>query len=103
MVRDNASGQLMYLDEDDQEPGGPDENPEYVAESDGFKDAIKEAITRLPEREQLFMALYYQEELNLKEIGQMLGVSESRACQFNGQALGRIRGNLEHWTKPEPD
>lgn len=103
MVRDVASGQLMYLDEDDQEPGGPDENPEDVAQSDGFKDAVKDAITLLPEREQLFMALYYQEELNLKEIGQVLGVSESRACQIHGQALGRIRGNLEHWTRADVD
>ena len=58
----------MYLNEDDQEPGGLDENPEDVAETDAFKDVVKDAITQLSEREQLFMALYYQEELNLKEI-----------------------------------
>ena len=68
MFRDVASGQLMYLNEDDQEPGGLDENPENVAETDAFKDVVKDAITQLSQREQLFMALFYQEELNLKEI-----------------------------------
>ena len=68
MFRDVASGQLMYLNEDDQEPGGLDEDPENVAETDAFKDVVKDAITQLSQREQLFMALFYQEELNLKEI-----------------------------------
>ena len=58
----------MYLNEDDQEPGGLDEDPENVAETDAFKDIVKDAITQLSQREQLFMALFYQEELNLKEI-----------------------------------
>ena len=68
MVRDVASGQLMYLNEDDPEPGGLDENPEDVAETDAFKDVVKDAITQLSERKQLLMALYHQEELNLKKI-----------------------------------
>jgi len=58
----------MYLNEDDQEPGGLDEDPENGAETDAFKDVVKDAITQLSQREQLFMALFYQEELNLKEI-----------------------------------
>ncbi len=44
------------------------------------------------------MALYYQEELNLREIGEVLGVSESRACQIHGQALSRIRARMQDWT-----
>ena len=44
------------------------------------------------------MALYYQEELNLKEIGEALGVSESRACQIHGQALKRIKANMTEWS-----
>ena len=59
MVRDVASGQLMYVNEDDKEPGGLDENPEDVAETDAFKDVVKDAITQLSQREQLFMALFY--------------------------------------------
>ena len=50
---------------------------------------------RLPEREQLVLSLYYEQELNLKEIGAVLGVSESRVCQIHGQAMLRLRGRLK--------
>ena len=63
----------------------------------GFKEALAEAITQLPERERLVMALYYDEELNLREIGEVLGVSESRVCQIHGQALVRLRARLSDW------
>lgn len=56
--------------------------------------AVAEAIESLPERERLVLALYYDEELNLKEIGAVLGVSESRVCQIHGQALARLRARL---------
>ncbi|OGI48103.1 MAG: RNA polymerase sigma factor FliA [Candidatus Muproteobacteria bacterium RBG_16_65_34] len=56
--------------------------------------AVAEAIEGLPERERLVLALYYDEELNLKEIGEVLGVSESRVCQIHGQALIRLRARL---------
>ena len=49
----------MYVNEDDQEPGGLDENPEDLAETDAFKDVVKDAITQLSERKQLFMELYH--------------------------------------------
>lgn len=52
------------------------------------------AIGDLPERERLVMSLYYDEELNLKEIGAVLGVSESRVCQIHGRALLRLRTAL---------
>ena len=58
---------------------------------------------RLPEREQLVMSLYYEQELNLKEIGAVLGVSESRVCQIHGQALVRLRARLADWIAPDPD
>lgn len=53
--------------------------------------ALAEAIAALPEREQLVMSLYYDEELNLREIGEVLGVTESRVSQLHGQALARLR------------
>ena len=62
------------------------------------KACITTAIGRLPERERLVLALYYDEELNLKEIGAVLGVSESRVCQIHGQALTRLQGLLEQGT-----
>jgi RNA polymerase sigma factor FliA len=51
----------------------------------------------LPPREKQVMALYYQDELNLKEIGAVLGVTESRVCQIHGQALLRLRARLADW------
>jgi RNA polymerase sigma factor FliA len=51
----------------------------------------------MPEREKLVLALYYDEELNLKEIGQVLGVSESRVCQIHGLAIVRLRGRMRDW------
>ena len=56
---------------------------------------MAEKIRELPEREKLMMSLYYEQELNLKEIGAILGVSESRVSQIHGQALARIRAQLE--------
>ena len=63
-----------------------------------FKAALAEAISNLPERERLVMAMYYDEELNLREIGDVLGVSESRVCQIHGQALSRLRARMTEWT-----
>jgi RNA polymerase sigma factor FliA len=63
-----------------------------------FKAALAEAISNLPERERLVMAMYYDEELNLREIGDVLGVSESRVCQIHGQALIRLRARMTEWT-----
>ena len=63
-----------------------------------FKAALAEAISNLPERERLVMAMYYDEELNLRENGDVLGVSESRVCQIHGQALIRLRARMTEWT-----
>ena len=74
----------------------PNQPLENLQNSD-FKDGLAEAIKGLPERERLVMALYYDEELNLREIGEILGVSESRVCQIHGQALIRLRARMEQW------
>lgn len=71
--------------------------PLDTLQNDDFKDGLAEAIKGLPERERLVMALYYDEELNLREIGEILGVSESRVCQIHGQALIRLRARMEDW------
>ena len=72
----------------------PDFDPSQALESDEFRAAVAEAISHLPEREAMVMSLYYEEELNLKEIGMVLGVTESRVSQLHGQALTRIRAKL---------
>ncbi|HHH40205.1 MAG TPA: RNA polymerase sigma factor FliA [Sedimenticola sp.] len=64
---------------------------------DAFKRALADAISSLPERERLVIALYYDEELNLREIGKVLGVSESRVCQIHSQATLRLRSRLVDW------
>ena len=81
------------LDVADENSLGPDQGIEH----DGMREALVEAITALPEREQLVMSLYYEQELNLKEIGAVLGVSESRVCQIHGQAVIRLRARLAGW------
>jgi RNA polymerase sigma factor for flagellar operon FliA len=70
-------------------------------QQDAFKMALAEAIAGLPERERLVIAMYYDEELNLREIGQVLGVSESRVCQIHSQAAMRLRARLEDWLQAE--
>lgn len=62
-----------------------------------FQQALADAITNLPEREKLVLSLYYDEELNLKEIGQVLGVSESRVCQLHSQCVARLKARLREW------
>ena len=66
-----------------------------------FKGALNEAIAGLPERERFVVSMYYDDELNLREIGQVLGVSESRVCQIHGQAMIRLRSRMTLWTKNE--
>ena len=62
-----------------------------------FREALIAAIGELPERERLVMSLYYDDELNLKEIGAVLKVTESRVCQLHGQALVRLKARLSDW------
>ncbi len=69
---------------------------ELLAASE-FKQALSAAISRLPEREQQVLALYYDEELNLREIGQVLDLSESRICQIMSSAMARLRSGLRSW------
>ncbi len=66
-------------------------------QDEGFRRKLVEAIQLLPERERLMMGLYYEEELNLREIGDVLGVSESRVCQLHSQAIARLRSQLKDW------
>jgi RNA polymerase sigma factor for flagellar operon FliA len=57
-------------------------------------DALTGAVKQLPEREWLIVSLYYRDEMTMKEIAQILEISESRVCQLHGRALGRLRARL---------
>ncbi len=71
--------------------------PEDIFGQDKFKEALATAIGQLPEREKLVISLYYDEELNLREIGEVLNVSESRVSQISSQAMLRLRSKLANW------
>jgi len=80
-----------------EEAGSTHSEPSRDLEDERFQQALAEAIDSLPEREKLVLSLYYDEELNLKEIGQVLGVSESRVSQLHSQCAARLRARLSEW------
>ena len=104
-ILQDASGSRLFSFEDlgDGDDSGIDriagttQGPDEGHQESLFKQHLGEAIEGLPEREKLVLALYYDEELNLKEIGEVLGVSESRISQIHSQAALRLRGRLQDW------
>ena len=68
--------------------------PYEEAEEKNVKQILESALKRLPERERNIMVLYYQENMTLKEIGQMLGMSESRVCQLHAQSIVKLKNIL---------
>lgn len=74
-----------------------DRDPLTLVESKDLIDKLGSAVKGLPERERLVMSLYYKEELNLRETGEVLGVSESRVCQIHSQALIRLKARMTDW------
>lgn len=72
----------------------PGEGPYAKLERQELREFLAEAITELPERERHILALYYHEELTLAEIGEVIGVGESRVSQLRTQAIGRLRSRL---------
>jgi RNA polymerase sigma factor FliA len=99
IVQDAATCQVASIDETTgvTEIADVESDPLLDTEGGELREAVADAIAGLPERERLVMSLYYDEELNLKEIGAVLGVSESRVCQLHGQALVRLRSRLRSW------
>jgi len=109
LVQNAASCRVFSFDqmgssEDESSPAerARDESPGPLdnMENAGFRDALSGAINGLPEREKLVLSLYYDEDMNLREIGEVLEVSESRVCQIHGQALVRLRARLTEWLQP---
>jgi RNA polymerase sigma factor for flagellar operon FliA len=98
--------QLLHLDDFGEDAGDdflerhhPDErdNPLEQLSDQRFRAALIDAIEILPEREKLLMGLYYEQEMNFKEIAAVLDVSESRVCQLHSQAVARLRAKLKNW------
>ena len=99
IVEDSAGCQISSLTTEEGEMTLTDSaaDPFRDVVDEDFRVALAEAISNLPERERLVMSLYYDDELNLKEIGAALRVSESRICQIHGQALVRLQARLAGW------
>jgi RNA polymerase sigma factor for flagellar operon FliA len=110
MLGDSGGHQLLYFEDfHDNEEGSDsfldryavdDEDPLKALLETDFRQAVIDAIDALPPREKMLMGLYYEEELNLKEIGAVMGVSESRVSQLHTQAVARMRAYLKElaWT-----
>jgi RNA polymerase sigma factor for flagellar operon FliA len=99
--------QLIYLEDMSGEDGDNDfldrhvtdegNDPLSLLEDHRMRHALVEAIKNLPEREQYVMSMYYEQDMNLKEIAAVLGVTESRVCQLHSQSIARLRVKLREW------
>ena len=88
----DSSGDSVSLLDTIADENAPD--PAAALDQSDLRDRVADAISRLPEREKLVIALYYYENLTLREIGEVLGVTESRVSQLHTKAVLRLRGRL---------
>ncbi len=111
MLSDGGGHQLVYYEDFHGDESSDSFLDRYAVDDadplksllDGdFRQSVIDAIDALPPREKMLMGLYYEEELNLKEIGAVMGVSESRVSQLHTQAVARLRASLREraWTGP---
>ena len=96
--------QLIYLEDMSGDDGDSDyldrhegNDPLSLLQDHRMREALVEAIKNLPEREQYVMSMYYEQDMNLKEIAAVLGVTESRVCQLHSQSIARLRVKLRAW------
>ena len=95
-VSDSSGDQVSLLDTL-HDPDAPD--PQQLLDASELKDRLADAISALPEREKLVVTLYYYEELTLREIGEVLGVTESRVSQLHTKAILRLKARLSGATQ----
>lgn len=102
---DSSSSRIYSIDtmeentQDAAIPSSSEKTPEEAFSSDEYQRQLAESIRQLPDKEQLVMSLYYDDELNFREIGEILEVTESRICQLHGQAILRIKSRMSEWSK----
>ncbi|QPF76525.1 RNA polymerase sigma factor FliA [Roseateles sp. DAIF2] len=87
-------GDEDYLDRHVADEGS---NPSSLLQDQRMREALVAAIKNLPEREQYVMSMYYEHDMNLKEIAAVLKVTESRVCQLHSQSIARLRVKLRDW------
>ncbi len=104
MLQEGRGAQLLYYedfhgegDEDffERFEFSSDSNPLELLQDGRFREALVQAIERLPERERQMMGMHYEQDMNLREIGEVMGVSESRVCQLHSQAVARLRTSMK--------
>lgn len=107
LLVDARGAQLIHFDNTDDGDDGDPYLDRHLADVRGdpleqvkdarFRKALVGAIELLPEREKMLMGMYYEQELNFREIAAIMGVTESRICQLHSQAVARIRTRLKDW------
>lgn len=104
LLQEARGAQLIYYedfqDEDHEDfferfEFSSDGDPLALLQDERFKAELMQAIERLPERERMLMGMIYEQEMNLREVGEVFGVSESRISQLHSQAVIRLRGALK--------
>ncbi len=99
--------QLVYLEDMSGDEGDEDFLDRHMVDADAnplgrlsdrkMREALVSAIENLPQREQYVMSMYYEHDMNLKEIAAVLGVTESRVCQLHSQSIARLRTRMREW------
>lgn len=109
ILQDSSNARLCSLEEltqDNNQPGNQFASHQAIPIDNltltNFKAALADAIAGLPERERIIVSLCYIEEKSLREVGETLGLTESRACQIKGQTMLRLRAKMRDWTE-RPD
>jgi RNA polymerase sigma factor for flagellar operon FliA len=102
LLRDTAACKATFVDANEVDLVGSDTPQDRVHDA-AFQAALATHIKQLPEREKTLMSLYYDDELNLKEIGAVLDISESRVSQIHSQILSKLRASLLAWTSDADD
>ncbi len=102
ILTDSSSARLFSMDALEEKgeatlPNSNEQTPFEALSDKEYQQQLANSIAALPQKEQLVMSLYYDEELNFREIGQVLEVSESRVCQIHAQAVVRIRTKMSDW------